>query len=81
MHKRRLSVNSVYILQFVIFGRNIGQGRYEENVSSVVRLSEGLHLLHFSGYYHFDIIKIPSISRIKILRHVPFFKITSEYLE
>jgi hypothetical protein len=35
----------------------------------------------FLGYYLFNIIKISSISRIQILRHIPFFKLTSEYLE
>jgi hypothetical protein len=48
---------------------------------SEVRFSEILLLLHFSEYYLFIIIKIPSISRIQILRHIPFFKLTSEYLE
>jgi hypothetical protein len=40
--------------------RNQGQGRYEGNVRSEVRFSEILFLFHFSGYYFFNIIKIPS---------------------
>jgi hypothetical protein len=60
---------------------NQDQSRYEENVRSKVRFSEVILLLHFSGYYLFNIIQIPSISRIQILRHIPFFKLTSEYLE
>jgi hypothetical protein len=43
--------------------------------------SEFLLLLHKSGCYLFNIIKIPSISRIQILRRIPFFKLTSEYLD
>jgi hypothetical protein len=38
---------------------NQGQGRYEGNVRSEVRFLEGLLLLHFLGYYLFNIIKIP----------------------
>jgi hypothetical protein len=60
---------------------NQGQGLYEENVTSEFRFSEVFLLLHFSGSYLFNITKIPSISRIQILRHIPFFKLTSEYLE
>jgi hypothetical protein len=48
---------------------------------SEVRFSEVALLIHFSGYYLFNIIKIPSMSRIQILLHIPFFKLTSEYLE
>jgi hypothetical protein len=59
---------------------NQGQGCYEGNVRSEVRFSEVLPLLHFSGYYLFSIIDVPSISWIRILRHIPFFKLTSEYL-
>jgi hypothetical protein len=58
-----------------------GQGCYGENVTSEVRFSEVLLLLYFPVDYLFDIIKIPSMSRTQILRHVPFFVLTSEYLE
>jgi hypothetical protein len=58
-----------------------GQGRCEGNVRSEVRFSEVLLLTHIPGYYLFNIIKIPSISRIQILRHTPFFMLMSEYLE
>jgi hypothetical protein len=58
-----------------------GQGRYEGNVRSEIRFLEVLLFLNFSGYYAFNIIKIPSISRIQILRHVPCFMFTLEYLE
>jgi hypothetical protein len=60
---------------------NQGQGRYEGNVRSEVRFSEDLLLLYFSGLLLFNFIKIPSISRIQILRHIPSFKLTSEYIE
>jgi hypothetical protein len=33
------------------------------------------------GILNFNIIKITSISGIQILRHIPFFKLTLEYLE
>jgi hypothetical protein len=82
MHKQSIMCYNVYVLKFGIFGpRNQGQGRYEGNVRSEVRFSEGLILLHFSGDYLSNIIKILSVSRIQILRHIPFFKLTSEYLE
>jgi hypothetical protein len=82
MHKHSLPFYNVYVLQFGIFGRrNQGQGRYEGNVRPEVPFLEVVALLHFSGYCLFNIIKIPSISQIQILRHIPFFMLTSEYLE
>jgi hypothetical protein len=50
-------------------------------MTSEFRFSEVLFLLYFPGDYLSNIIKIPSISRIQILRHVAFFVLTSEYLE
>jgi hypothetical protein len=38
-------------------------------------------ILGRSSFASINIIKIPSISRIQILRHISFFKLTSEYLE
>jgi hypothetical protein len=55
---------------------NQGQGCYEGNVRSEARFSEVLLLLSFPGDYFYDIIKTPSISRIQILCHVPFFVLT-----
>jgi hypothetical protein len=55
---------------------NQGQGSYEGNVRSEVRFSEVLLFLYFPGDYFYEIIKTSSISRIQILRHVPFFVIT-----
>jgi hypothetical protein len=62
-------------------GEEINFNFAEGNVRSQVRFSEVFLLLHFSGCYLFNIIKIPSISRIQILCHVPFFVLTPEYLE
>jgi hypothetical protein len=39
---------------------NQGQGCYEGNVTSEVRFSEVIPLLHFPGDYLSNIIKIPS---------------------
>jgi hypothetical protein len=61
MHKHSIPFYSVYIINLEFSGNeNQGQGRYEENVRSEVRFSEVLLLLYFSGYYLFNIIKIPS---------------------
>jgi hypothetical protein len=65
MHKHGVTFYNVHVLKFGIFGqRNQGQGCYEGNVRSEVLFSEVLLLLHFSGYYLFNIIEIPSMSRI-----------------
>jgi hypothetical protein len=81
-------ISTVYrFIVFIYFNlefpgeENQDQGCYEGNVRSEVRFLEVLLLLHFSGYYLFNIIKIPSISQIQILRHIPFIKLTSEYFE
>jgi hypothetical protein len=83
MHKHRVPFYSVHKYLNLEFSgeENQGQGRYEGNVTAEVRFSEVLLLLYFSGYYLFNIIKIPSISRIPILRHIPLFMLMSEYLE
>jgi hypothetical protein len=82
MHKHNVPLYNIYLIPFGIFGhRYQAQGCYEGNVRSEFRFSEVLLLLHFLGYYLFNIIEIPSISWIQILRHIPFFKLKSEYLE
>jgi hypothetical protein len=80
-------ISTVYrLIVFIYFNlefsgeENQGQG-CEGNVSSELRFSEILLLLYFPGDYLFNIIKIPTISRIQILRHVLAFMLTSEYLE
>jgi hypothetical protein len=82
MHKYSIPLTMVIYFNLE-FSRieNQGQSRYEGNVRSEGQFSEVLVLLYFSGYYLFNIIKIPSISWIQILRHIPFFMLTSEYLE
>jgi hypothetical protein len=77
LHKHSIPIAMFIYLNLEFSGEeNQGQSRYEGNVRSEVRFSEVLLLLYSPGDYLYNINKIPSISRIQILRPIPFFKLT-----